>query len=43
MWIQAVGNIVTGPIGWGKNSKENRSLVDLKRFVSGREEQYHEG
>jgi hypothetical protein len=26
---------VARPIGWGKNRKENRSLVDLKRFVSG--------
>jgi len=39
MWIQPVGNIVAGPIGLGGNSKENRSLVELKRFVSGREEQ----
>jgi len=39
VWIQAIGNIVAGPVGWGGNSKENRSLVELKRFVSGREEQ----
>jgi hypothetical protein len=40
MWIYAVGSIVAGPVGGGGGEgKENRRLVDLKRFVSGREEQ----